>query len=52
MKFSFKAIIDAFSGFTTRHEKAIYTTLARLLAAGCIAVAAYYAWKLGVQIRM
>lgn len=52
MKISFRSIIDSFNGFTSRHEKAIYTTFARILAIACIAVAAYYAWKLGVQIRM
>ena len=51
MKLSVRTIIDSFSGFTAHHEKAIFTTLARILAIGCIAVAAYYAWKLGVQIR-
>lgn len=39
-------------GFTTRHEKFIFTTLARILAIACILVAAYFAYRLSVQIRL
>lgn len=51
MKISIKTLTDSINGFTARHEKAIFTTFARILAIGCFAVAAYYAWKLGVQVH-
>ena len=44
--------MDFLSGFTARHEKFIFTSLARLLAVGCMIVAAYFAWKLSGQINM
>lgn len=40
------------SSLSTRHEKFIFTTLARILAVGCMLVAAFFAWKLGVQLSM
>lgn len=52
MKFSIKTIFDSLSGFSTRHEKFIFTTLARILAVCCIAVAAYFAYKLSGQINL
>ena len=52
MKISFKGFLGSMSGFSARHEKFIFTTLARILAVGCIIVAAYFAWKLAGQLAM
>ena len=52
MRLSIRTFLDSLNGFTARHEKAIFTTFARILAVVCILVAAYYAWKLGKQIHM
>lgn len=52
MRFSFRYIIDGLPGFVTKNEKFIFTTFARILAVGCIAVAAYFAWKLAGQLAM
>lgn len=40
------------SGFTVRNEKFLFTTLARLLAVGCLIVAAYFVWKLAGQLNL
>jgi hypothetical protein len=52
MKISIRGFLDSLSGFTTKHEKFIFTTLARILAIGCMLVAAFFAWKLAGQINM
>lgn len=52
MKNFLKNITDSLGGFTSRHEKFIFTTLARILAIGCILVAGYFAWKLSGQLKM
>ena len=52
MRLSFKPLLDSIEGFTVRHERAIFTTFARILAVICILVAVLYAWKLGVQLKM
>jgi len=41
-----------FSGFTVRNEKFLFTTLARILAVGCLIVAAYYVCKLAGQLNI
>lgn len=43
---------DSLSGFTIKNEKFLFTTLARLLAVGCIIVAAYFVWKLAGQLNI
>ena len=52
MKNPITKITDSLNGFTTRNGKFIFTTFARILAVGCAAVAAYFAWKLGGQLAM
>ena len=52
MRLSLRSFLDSFSGFVTRHEKFIFTTLARILALGCMIIAAYFAWRLSCQINM
>jgi len=43
---------EFFSGFVTKNEKFLFTTLARILAIGCLIVAAFYVWKLAGQINL
>lgn len=52
MKFSIHSVIDSVAGFTSRHEKFIFTILARILAFGCIGVAACFAVRLASQLAM
>lgn len=52
MKISIQSIIDSVTGFTSRHEKFIFTTLARILAFGCIGIAACFAYRLASQLAM
>lgn len=52
MKNIFQRIMDSLGGFTTRHERFIFTTLARILAAGCLLIALYFAWRLSMQLKM
>jgi hypothetical protein len=52
MKDLLKRIGESLDGFTGKHEKFIFTTLARIIAIGCVILAAYFAWKCSVQIRM
>lgn len=45
-------IRESLSGFTVRNEKFLFTSLARILAFGCLIVAAYFAWKLAGQLNL
>ena len=47
-----RKLLDSLEGFTSRNEKFIFTTLARILALCCMAVAAFFAWKLSGQLKM
>lgn len=50
MKDIIRKALDSAAGFTARHRKFIFTTLARIVAALCFGVAALFAWKLSGQI--
>lgn len=43
-------ITESMKGFKIRHEKTIFTTVARMLAFACMVVAAIYAIRLAGQI--
>lgn len=52
MRISVRQLFDSLPGFVARHERFIFTTFARILAVGCILVAAWFAWKLAGQLAM